>query len=97
MQRLFDGLPRPLTVLVPVYDDLNIFDATGPIEILSQANRLSESPQFEITVVAVKEVTTSIEGIKLHRDASIQAALDKVDYYDILLLRRRGKDYQSHY
>lgn len=86
MSNLFGGLPRPLTVLVPVYDNMNIFDATGPIEILSQANRLSLEPQFEITIAAATQSVTSIEGVQLQVTTSLEDSLKKVDYYDILLL-----------
>ena len=30
---------HPLKVLIPLFPDFNTFDANGPIEVLSQANR----------------------------------------------------------
>lgn len=85
---LHSSHPKPLRVLIPIYPDFNTFDANGPIEVLSSANRNSGSTPvpFTITIAAATDLTTSIENVRMARDVSLAAALADVANWDILLL-----------
>ncbi|PBP17664.1 hypothetical protein BUE80_DR011567 [Diplocarpon rosae] len=76
-----------LKVLIPLFPNLNTFDANGPIEVLSQANRLTcEKQIFELYLASSTELTRSLEGVSLARDISLVKALERVTEWDILLL-----------
>tara|TARA_R110002060_G_scaffold6166_7_gene9464 strand:- start:182 stop:718 length:537 start_codon:yes stop_codon:yes gene_type:complete len=79
---------HPLKVLIPLFPDFNTFDANGPIEVLSQANRNNPSGSsiFALTLAADNELTRSIEGISIARDISLTDALTRVEEWDIVLL-----------
>ena len=79
---------RPLKVLIPLFPDFNTFDANGPIEVLSQANRNnpSGSSVFALTLAADNKLTRSIEGISIARDISLTDALARVEEWDVVLL-----------
>jgi len=79
--------PHPLNVLIPLYHDFNTFDVNGPIEVLSQANRVSEINHFKITIAAAEELTTSIELARMARDISLTEAIKRVSDWDVLLVR----------
>ncbi|KAH6718588.1 class I glutamine amidotransferase-like protein [Leptodontidium sp. MPI-SDFR-AT-0119] len=79
--------PHPLKVLIPLFPDFNTFDANGPIEVLSQANRNSDSGVFfQIFIAGDTELTKSIEGVSIARDISLEDALARVEEWDIVLL-----------
>ncbi|KAK0114850.1 hypothetical protein ONS96_013331 [Cadophora gregata f. sp. sojae] len=80
--------PHPLKVLIPLFPDFNTFDANGPIEVLSQANRNnpSGSPIFALSIASDTELTRSIEGVSIARDISLTDALARVEEWDIVLL-----------
>lgn len=80
-----DG-PRPLKVLMPIYNDFNTFDLNGPIEVLSQANRVSLQSHFQITLTAEARLTESIEHVRIERDISLTEAIARIDEWDILIL-----------
>ncbi|KAH7403890.1 class I glutamine amidotransferase-like protein [Cadophora sp. MPI-SDFR-AT-0126] len=86
--------PHPLKVLIPLFPSFNTFDANGPIEVLSQANRnnpdpsnpSNTSPIFTLTLAADRPLTRSIEGVSIERDISLIDALARVEEWDIVLL-----------
>ncbi|KAG4438186.1 hypothetical protein IFR05_006310 [Cadophora sp. M221] len=79
--------PRPLKVLIPLFPDFNTFDANGPIEVLSQVNRNSDSGDFfELFIAGETELTKAIEGVSIARDISLDDALARVEEWDIVLL-----------
>ncbi|KAL2059733.1 hypothetical protein VTL71DRAFT_10225 [Oculimacula yallundae] len=78
--------PKPLKVLIPLFPDFNTFDANGPIEVLSQANRNSSNDIFKLYIAGETELTKSIEGISIARDISLTDALARVEEWDIVLL-----------
>lgn len=78
--------PRPIRILIPIYHDFNTFDVNGPIEILSQANRLSKTQHFKITIAAAEELTTSVELVRIARNISLADAIKGADDWDVLLL-----------
>ncbi|KAI6713842.1 hypothetical protein JHW43_003599 [Diplocarpon mali] len=78
---------HPLKVLIPLFPDLNTFDANGPIEVLSQANRHASGKQiFELFIASDTELTRALEGVSLARDISLGEALERVAEWDILLV-----------
>lgn len=79
--------PHPLKVLIPLFPDFNAFDAIGPIEVLSQANRNSDGDDiFKVFIAGENELTKSIEGISIARDISFADARKRVEEWDIVLL-----------
>ncbi|KAH7336702.1 putative amidotransferase-domain-containing protein [Rhexocercosporidium sp. MPI-PUGE-AT-0058] len=79
--------PHPLKILIPLFPDFNTFDANGPIEVLSQANRNSDSPEFfQLFIAGETELTKSVEGISIARDISLIDALARIEEWDIVLL-----------
>ena len=80
---------EPLEVLIPIYPDFNTFDINGPVEVLSQANRNSgfpDNPHFKISIAAETELTTSIEGVRIARDISLDEAIERLSEWHILLV-----------
>lgn len=80
--------PRPLKVLIPLFHNFNTFDANGPIEILTQANRKSTpfKQSFAITITAAHPLTTSIENVRMERDISFTESIERLEEWDILLV-----------
>src|SRR5262245_23524772 len=74
--------PRSLPVWILVFPDVHVLDVTGPLEVLSLANRLSKGhgPQYGASVVAPEAgaVSTS-SGMPIVAGRGIRQATGAVD------------------
>ena len=74
--------PRPLSVWILIFPDVQILDVTGPLEVFSMATRLAEggAPRYEVTVLAPEAgaVSTS-SGVAIVAGRSIRQATGPVD------------------
>ncbi len=77
-------------VAVLVFDGVDVFDFTGPYEVLSNAGRTPhdsvwEHP-FQAHIVAANETTMASGGLKVVRDVSIDHVRSHLNEYNILVV-----------
>ena len=75
-----------MQILIPIYHHFNTFDVNGPVEVLSQGNRVPKTQNFKITIAAAEELTTSVELVRMARDISIADAINRITEWDVLLV-----------
>jgi transcriptional regulator GlxA family with amidase domain len=73
---------RPLAVWMVVFPEVQVLDATGPVEVFSLANRLARdgAPRYDVSVLAPEAgaITTS-SGLPIVAGRSIRQAAGPVD------------------
>jgi len=73
---------RPLTVWMVVFPEVQVLDVTGPVEVLSLANRLARAagPRYEVSVLAPEAGTVATSsGLPIVAARSIRQASGPVD------------------
>eukprot|EP00913_Durusdinium_trenchii_P030336 g28417.t1 len=86
---LKNSLGRTLRLVLVAYDQFEMLDTFGPLEMFAVANRLlvrqGEKPAFELTSVAEDQLTKSFEGPVFCMDQVLQNAT-RLEEIDLLLL-----------
>ena len=81
-------MPSPArSVVVVAFDDCQLLDLAGPIEVLRSATRLGADPAYEIRVVTPDgEPVRSESGVQLAADGSLTALAASGEHLDTLVV-----------
>lgn len=82
-----DGVSATRTVIVVAFDDLQLLDLAGPIEVLDAANRIEGAAHYR-TVIATPggRVVRSTSGVRVDADVGLEAVADRAGGHDIVLV-----------
>lgn len=72
--------PQPRTVVVPVYDGVDLLDLAGPLEVFTAADRVAGGGQYSLLVVApAPGAIHTFTGVSLNVDSSFGAVPSEFD------------------
>jgi transcriptional regulator GlxA family with amidase domain len=86
------AVETPIQVLLLIYPSFNTLDLNGPLDVLKNPYLSADSgisplqtDAFDITIAAASPLTTSYEGVAIHRSISLSQASENLSNYDILI------------
>jgi transcriptional regulator GlxA family with amidase domain len=75
-------MTQPQTVLILLFDDVEVLDFTGPLEVFSLAGRTASRRMFNVHTVAESEIDRARSGLRIVADFLLEDAPET----DILLV-----------
>jgi transcriptional regulator GlxA family with amidase domain len=84
------AVETPIQVLLLIYPSFNTLDLNGPLDVLK--NPYLSADAFDITIAAASPLTTSYEGVAIHRSISLSQASENLSNYDILIQTGGAKE-----
>lgn len=66
-------MTEPRNLAIVLFDDVELLDFAGPLEVFSVANRQCAAPAFKVYTVAEKQRVVSRNGLAVHPDHLLSA------------------------
>ena len=77
-------------VAIVAWQDMDLTDFTGPLEVLSHARTSSRERLLRTTIAAASDLVGTSQGVKVGRDVDIPTLLSDLPKFDILIIPGGG-------